>query len=87
MNKQQTEQAKRRARYEAAKIRELNSQHASEMALARMSARQEGYDEGKKDGAAVMRQHVLDQAGQLYKEGKDADATAVRDAHRKMPVL
>ena len=79
--------AKTKRRIRDAKRREQERERAT---LARASeaqavARASGYADGKRDGAAAIRQHVLDQAGQLYKQGKDSDATAVREAYRKLP--
>lgn len=70
-------EAKRKARRQAEKVRiEVNS--------AAWKAKEEGRKEGFAQGVKAVKDSVLDHAGRLYKEGKDTDASAVREVHRQL---
>ncbi len=70
-------EAKRRERRQAEKVRmQVNE--------AAYKAKEAGRLEGIAQGSKSTKESVLNHAGQLYKEGKDADASAVREVHRKL---
>ena len=80
-----SQRQKRRIRDAERKRALLEQKHRAEINAVAFKAREEGRAEGRTYGARLMREHVLDHAGRLYKEGKDDAAGAVREVHKQLP--
>ncbi len=80
-----TPQQKRRNRERTIKEAQLAKRRLDEMVEAANHAREEGRVAGMQQGARIIRNGVLYHAAELFKEGKDDAAFAVRDVYRKLP--
>lgn len=66
-----------------AKLRAEN--HAAQIRLAEYGAERKGRDAGITIGARLCSGLILEAAGKLYKDGRDSEASAVREAYRGLP--
>lgn len=76
--------ARRRAMAAATQRAQLDQQFRETLTRETAASFQRGLDAGRREGSRGMRTQILDQAARLFAEGRDDDATIVREVHRML---